>query len=228
MKKYKIARERDEMMNRVDTSMFGYLHTYEAYRVPKGTKVKDASGQEVVLSKEEDVLVLTEKAGKQLVKDRRDYGNMLFFRAEEAARKTQTEATAKFTKDQAKAMAVFRSMSKGANVPSADERKLIEYDPKLYQAAKAAQAMAQMAKERIENKKSEWNAREEREHQVKMNQLRAESEEATLALGKGSVEFSNAQRERIVEIDSTGVDFSSMKTMNLGAGVTGAHINLSI
>lgn len=38
---------------------------------------EDAAGKEVVLSAEEDVLVLTQKAGKQLVKDRTDHNNML-------------------------------------------------------------------------------------------------------------------------------------------------------
>lgn len=61
-------------MQKIDNNMQAYLHSYEAYRVPKGTTVKDAAGKDVVLSKEEDVLVLTEKASKQLIEDRRDYG----------------------------------------------------------------------------------------------------------------------------------------------------------
>lgn len=215
-------------MNRIDSNMSGYLHTYEAYRVPKGTKVADAAGKEIVLSKEEDVLVLTEKASKQLVEDRRDYGDMLFTKADEAARKTQAEAAAKYAKDQTKALAVFRSMSNGDNVPSTDEGKLMEFDPKLYQAAKMAQLMAQMAQKRSEDKESEWNDREEKEYQSKMNQLCEESNEAALALGKGSHEFGEAQKANIVEIDASGVDFSSMKVMNLGSGVTGTHIDLSL
>ena len=39
-------------MSKIDSNMSGYLHTYEAYRVPKGTKVQDATGKEVVLSNE--------------------------------------------------------------------------------------------------------------------------------------------------------------------------------
>ena len=42
--------------------MKAYMHSYEAYRVPKGTQVKDVSGNDVILSQEKDVLVLTEKA----------------------------------------------------------------------------------------------------------------------------------------------------------------------
>ena len=151
-------------MNSISNNMSSYLHTYEAYRVPKGTKVQNQAGEEVVLSNEEDTLVLTEKASRQLVNDRRDYGGMLQAQAEAAAEKTQEAASEKIAKDQAKAMAVFRSLANGDNVPSSDESKLMEYDSKLYQAAKAAQAMAQMAKKRAESKDSEWDEREEEEH----------------------------------------------------------------
>lgn len=206
--------------------MSGYLHTYEAYRIPKGTKVKDAAGEEVILSNEKDVLVLTEKAGKQLVKDRRNYGYMLQMQAERAAQKTQDEASKKYAKDQAKVMSVFRAMAKGDIVPASDEKKLMEYNPDLYQSAKMAQAMAQQAERR--RHKSQWDEKEEDAHRAKMKELRDESNEAALAVGTGSREFSNVQKERIVEIDSSEVDFSSIQVMNLGSGVTGAHIDLSV
>ncbi|MCR5234797.1 MAG: hypothetical protein K6E53_12975 [Lachnospiraceae bacterium] len=82
-------------MSKIDSNMSGYLHTYEAYRVPKGTKVQDATGKEVVLSNEEDVLVLTEKASKQLAKDRGEHTGMLQQKAEMAAQKTQDAANEK-------------------------------------------------------------------------------------------------------------------------------------
>ena len=209
------------------SNMSSYLHTYEAYRVPKGTKVQNADGEEIVLSNDEDTLVLTEKASRQLVNDRRDYGGMLQAQAEMAAEKTQEAAMEKMSKDQAKAMAVFRSLANGDNVPSSDESKLMEYDSKLYQAAKAAQAMAQMAKKRAESKESEWDEREEEEQRNKIKQLGDESNEAAFAVSKGTHEFGEAQKNNIIEIDSSGVDFSSMKTMSLG-GVTGEFIDLSI
>lgn len=56
-------------------------------------------------------------------------------------------------------MAVFRSMSNGDIVPDSDEKKLMKYDDKLYQAAKMAQAMAQRMKKQAENKESEWDER---------------------------------------------------------------------
>jgi len=50
--------------------------------------------------------------------------------------------------------------------------------------------------------------------------------EAARAIGEGSQEFSSAQKEHIIEIDSSGVDFFSMKVMSLGSGVAGAYIDL--
>lgn len=215
-------------MNKIDNNMQAYLHSYEAYRVPKGTTVKDAAGKDVVLSKEEDVLVLTEKASKQLIEDRRDYGGMLQTKAEMAAQKTQEEAMKQMMKDQAKALAVFRSMSNGDVVPDTDEKKLMEYDDKLYQAAKMAQAMAQRMKKEAEKRESEWDEKEEAEDVKRMAELCEASNGAALAVGTGSQEFSAAQKQNIVEVDSSGVDFSNLTVMSLGSGVTGANIDLSL
>lgn len=215
-------------MQKIDNNMKAYLHNYEAYRVPKGTAVKDATGKDVVLSEENDVLVLTEKSSKQLIKDRFDYGGMLQTKAELAAQKTQEEGMKKMMKDQAKALAVFRSMSNGDIVPDSDEKKLMEYDDKLYQAAKMAQAMAQRMAKEIEKKKSEWDEKEEAKQKEKMEELCAASNEAALAVGTGSQEFSAAQKQNIVEVDSSGVDFSTLTAVNLGSGVTGFNIDLSL
>ena len=215
-------------MQKIDNNMSAYLHQYEAYRIPKGTTVKDMTGNDVVLSNTEDVLVLTEEAGRQLVKDRGDYGNMLQTKAEMAAQKTQSAAMEQMMKDQAKALAVFRSMSDGDIVPDADERKLMEYDDKLYQAAKMAQAMAQRMKKEAENKESEWDEREEKENQRKREKLCEESNEAALAVGTGVQQLSAAQKQNIVEIDSSGVDLSNITAVNLGSGVTGSNIDLSL
>ena len=217
-------------MSKIDSNMSGYLHTYEAYRVPKGTKVQDATGKEVVLSNEEDVLVLTEKASKQLVKDRGEHTGMLQQKSEMAAQKTQDAANEKIAKDNAKVMAVYKAMANGDTVPASDERKLQEYDKDLYQAAKMAQSMAQLRTKQAERKHhaSQWDEKEEQAYNAKMKELGDASNEAVLAIGEGSYEFSSAQKENIVEIDSSGVDFSSMKVMSLGSGVTGAYIDLSI
>jgi len=110
--------------------MSGYLHVYEAYRIPKGTKVQNADGEEVVLSNDEDTLVLTEESSRQLIKDRKGFVELLDRNADLAAQKTQEAASKKISQDQAKALAVFRSMSSGDIVPATDESKLMEYDKK--------------------------------------------------------------------------------------------------
>lgn len=222
----KSLRNKEEFMSKIETGMSGYLHTYEAYRVPKGTSVKNASGEDIVLSNEEDVLVLTKKAGKQLVKDRRAHNGMLQLKAELAAQKTQNAANEKNAEDQAKIMAVYRAIAKGDIVPASDERKLQEYSADLYQAAKMAQSMAQIN----ERKKhaSQWDEEEEDAYNAKKKALCDESNEAAAAAITGARDFSNAQKKRIVEIDSSNIDFSSMEVMSLGAGVTGVLIDLSI
>lgn len=213
-------------MDGIGKGMQGYLHTYEAYRIPKGTTVKDASGEDIILSEKEDTFVLTEKAGRQLVNDRKAHNGMLQMKAEAAAQRTQSVAAEKQAKDYSKIMAVYRAMVKGDIVPSGDERKLQEYDPDLYQMAKNAQSMARQA-ERKEHK-SQWDEREESAHREKMRELSNESNEAAHAAATGPGAFASAQKDHIVEIDSGGVDFSSMTVMSLGAGVTGAQIDLSV
>ena len=207
--------------------MSGYLHVYEAYRIPKGTSVKNQAGEDVILSNDEDTLVLTEKSSRQLIKDRKGFVELLDCNADLAAQKTQEAASKKIAQDQAKALAVFRSMSNGDNVPASDESKLMDYDKKLYQAAKMAQAMAQMEKKKAESKESKWDEREENEYNQKMKELCDESNEAALGIGKEYHQFYEAQKMNIVEVASDKVDFSSLKTMNYG-GVIGEWIDLSI
>ena len=60
--------------------------------------------------------------------------------------KKQGEAMAKETENMGKAIEIFRRMSKGGVVPSNDEKLLMEFDDKMYQTAKAMQAMAERHK----------------------------------------------------------------------------------
>lgn len=55
----------------------------------------------------------------------------------EAARQ-QNEALSKQAEEMAKMMEVFRRISSGAKVPAEDEQRLMEFNPELYMAAKAA------------------------------------------------------------------------------------------
>ena len=65
----------------------------------------------------------------------------------EAARQ-QGEAMAEEVKDIGKIMTVFRRLANGDNVQQYDEKKLMEYDEKMYQAAKDMQMLARQMKER--------------------------------------------------------------------------------
>ena len=59
-----------------------------------------------------------------------------------------------------KIMTVFRRLAKGDIVPLTDEKKLMEYDDKMYQMAKNMQAMAQQMEKEHEKHKSLWEDEE--------------------------------------------------------------------
>ena len=67
------------------------------------------------------------------------------------AAKQQTEAMAKYAEDIAKIMEVYRRVASGAKVPSKDEQKLMDYDFKLYMAAKQAALAAQQNDEEYDS-----------------------------------------------------------------------------
>ena len=64
-------------------------------------------------------------------------------------------------KEMNKIMLVARRIMHGDKVPAKDEKKLMEYDPKLYMMAKNAAAMLEMRKRK--EHKSLWEDEEEKE-----------------------------------------------------------------
>lgn len=78
------------------------------------------------------------------------------------ASKQQGEAMADSSKEQAKVMEVARRIMHGDKVPSKDEKKLMEFDYKLYAMAKNAAAMLKLQKDRKEHK-SLWDDEEKKE-----------------------------------------------------------------
>ncbi len=213
-------------MNTVSNNMAGYLHTYEAYRIPKGTTVKNASGEDVVLSKNEDTLVLTDKAQKQLIQDRVDFGSAMLEEKKRINDERNQEAEKKMHEDQAKMVAVFRSMSEGKTVSDTDEKKLMEYDPKLYMAAKMAQMMAQRAEK---EKESHFKKEDEDEFQKKIDAYNKKTDELNENWNSKVDSFVNAQKDSIVEVDALEIDFSSIRsTINFGGGITGAVFDISV
>lgn len=79
-----------------------------------------------------------------------------------AVAEQQADATAEYAADIAKLMEVARRIMKGAIVPAADEKKLMEYSNEIYQTAKSIGAMAQRQKR--EKYDSLWEDEEEKEY----------------------------------------------------------------
>lgn len=76
-------------------------------------------------------------------------------------------------KDMAKIMEIARRISRGDKVPASDEKKLIEFDSDLYQAAKAA---AMLHANKKHKKYKSLFEEEESEQEQKLRDLRRESE----------------------------------------------------
>lgn len=79
------------------------------------------------------------------------------------ATKQQSEAMEDAAEDMAKALETARRIARGDIVPAQDEKKLLEYDDKLYQMAKNA-AMLHALDEEREKHKSLYGDEEEREY----------------------------------------------------------------
>lgn len=87
--------------------------------------------------------------------------------------KQQNEALAKAAEDMMKIMEVYRRIASGAKVPSKDEKKLMEYDFKLYMAAKQA---ALIAKQNDEEYDSLWEDEEKDEEREDPGEIAANTE----------------------------------------------------
>lgn len=80
-----------------------------------------------------------------------------------ASGKQQADAMADAADEQGKIMEVARRIMHGDKVPAKDEKKLMEYDWKLYSMAKNTAAMLEMQKKRKEHK-SLWEDEEKKEY----------------------------------------------------------------
>lgn len=78
--------------------------------------------------------------------------------------KEQGDAVADAAEEQGKLLEVARRIMKGDKVPAYDEKKLMEYDWKLYSMAKNAAAMLEMREKRKEHK-SLWEDEEEKTYE---------------------------------------------------------------
>ena len=214
-------------MSSVSNNMSTFLHTYEAYRIPKGHEALEAQNAELIKTEEGSELILTEASRKQLVKDRQKYSEMLMAEANMAAEKTQIAAKEKQAIDEAKIMAVVRSMTKGDIVPPGDEKKVMDYDGDLYMAAKMAQTIAQQAERH--KKKSLWDEEEEEEFRKKMDALNEEANELSGSIGEKSADFAKAQEACVTEVDMGNVDLSKVQYfVKFSENVGGAILDMSV
>ncbi|MCR4989426.1 MAG: hypothetical protein K6A38_00990 [Lachnospiraceae bacterium] len=79
------------------------------------------------------------------------------------ASKQQGEAMEEEVENLGKIMIVFRRLAKGDIVPATDEKKLLEYDDKMYQMAKNMQRMAMQLEKERKKHKSLWEDEETEE-----------------------------------------------------------------
>ncbi len=87
--------------------------------------------------------------------------------------KQQSEAMEEYAKNMARIMEVYRRISSGEKVPPEDEQKLMEYDYKMYQAAKLA---AQMHEASEEEHDSLWEDEENTAERKQADEIAGDTE----------------------------------------------------
>lgn len=137
-----------------------YRTQIQAYRTQKAAiakkqealkkKMESAVGGSELFGDEAAVLQLTYDALDKKQNEYSDYLEKLneqkYAIEEMENSKQQGEAVKESGADMAKIMEVARRIMKGARVPASDERKLMEFDDKLYQMAKNVGAMVKLRK----------------------------------------------------------------------------------
>ncbi|MDD7404161.1 MAG: hypothetical protein SO170_10585 [Butyribacter sp.] len=143
-------------------------------------KIKNTENGVVIYKNEAAQLELSYNAVSEKYEEYHNYMDKLMmqweFKFNEVNGKESAEAAEEATKEYGKIMEVARRLIKGDRVPPSDERKLAEYDGKLYQMAKNAQMMARLREREQKEHKSLWGE-EEPEKQVDAMEV-ADGEEA--------------------------------------------------
>lgn len=128
-------------------------------------KIKTTENGSIIYENEAARLELQYNAVSEKRQEYQDYMNKLMEQWANAFDKVvadqQADAYADAAKDMQKIMLVARRIMHGDKVPAKDEKKLMEFDYKLYAMAKSAGAMAKL-KDRKEHK-SLWEDEEKKE-----------------------------------------------------------------
>lgn len=149
-------------------------------QIRKMIKEEEKSGggvfDRVELSKELEVL---DKAYDQTFQERERI-NMVGVNIQNAEiSKQQAEAQAEANEEMMKCLEIFRRIAKGDKVPPQDEEKLMEFDSKMYMAAKNMALMH--VSEKHEKHDSLWEDEEEKEESPDPQEL-ADNAEVELSL----------------------------------------------
>jgi len=127
----------------------------QKYRLTGDTKFsEEAATLELSLQETDEAFEKNQKVVDSLMEQWCAVSNM------ESA-KQAGEAMEKSAADMGKVIMVFRRLANGDIVPQTDEKKLMEYDFKMYQVAKNMQMMAQQAEKERKKHKSLWEDEEE-------------------------------------------------------------------
>ena len=104
------------------------------------------------------VLSISEEAYKLLsVEESFEAQQNLMFKKQLESAQEAGEAEADGIEEMGKIMIVFRRLAHGDNVPLYDERKLIEYDEKMYSVAKSMQSLAKQLEKNTVDYDSLWD-----------------------------------------------------------------------
>ena len=167
-------------------------------------KIKKTDNGAVIYADEAATLELTYDAVAKKQDEYQSYMDQLMeqwnVKFNEVATRENAKAEEEGFEDLRKIMEVVRRMTKGDNVPSSDEKKVMEYDKDMYQMAKSAQMVAQMHKRKREDHDSLWKDEEKTER------------EDAMAAAEGQEAFSTGPEIVSVEDTMASVDTSSADT----------------
>ncbi|MCQ2522777.1 MAG: hypothetical protein MJ123_00440 [Lachnospiraceae bacterium] len=134
-------------------------------RVALERKMRTTVDGQKVFEKEAATLELAYTAISEKRQEYQDYMDMLQEQwasvANLVSSEQQGDAMADAANEQGKIIEVARRIMRGDRVPAYDEKKLMEFDWKLYSMAKSAAAMLELQKKRKEHK-SLWEDEEEK------------------------------------------------------------------
>lgn len=132
----------------------------------KGSAVLSISEEAYKLLSAEELLVQSwqpeegnhaDNRAEQKLKESLEAQQDLMFKKQLEAAQEAGEAEADGIEEMGKIMIVFRRLSHGDNVPLYDERKLMEYDEKMYSVAKSMQSLAKQLEKNTVDYDSLWD-----------------------------------------------------------------------